>query len=202
MLFLGECLSPALGLFGVSPKTSSAGLFLLLGPGVWVRSSSISSGSPSISSCSFWASSLLAASLSAFSFSAWRTRAQSLGCWPLMWFLNPEVDPFVRTVTKITKKLLIIWNYSEKSNTIRNFRKFRIFQISFVSFNNIQIKQIPIFLLQVMVGSSLSTLHLQMAWNLLPVGSFGSFSLSANPSSQNTALPSAIVDCGLIWWLI
>ena len=69
----------------------------------------------------------------------------------------------------------------------------------FESFNEIQIKQIviPIFLLQVMVGSSLSTLHLQMAWNLFPSGSVGSFSFSASPRSQNTARPSAIVLCTL-----
>ena len=48
-----------------------------------------------------------------------------------------------------------------------------------------------------MVGSSLSTLHLQMAWNLFPSGSVGSFSFSASPRSQNTARPSAIVLCTL-----
>ncbi len=80
MNFLGLNLSPALWLLGDSPRTSSAGLFLLPGHRVWLESSSTSSGSPSNSFWSFWASSFLATSLSAFSILEVRILAQSEGC--------------------------------------------------------------------------------------------------------------------------
>ena len=62
----------------------------------------------------------------------------------------------------------------------------------FESFNEIQIKHTNFL---VASDGGVILVHLAFADGLepFPVGSVGSFSFSASPSSQNTALPSAMI---------